>query len=102
MVTKVTSITKVTKVTMITKVTMVTKLTRLPPFICTIKLSRVRTLPPLNNGYQAYSVTPVYMYNKTRQGQESLPQIIVTKLTRLPQFICTRKLSRVRRSPFSK
>ena len=46
MVTKVTSITKVTKVTMITKVTMVTKLTRLPPFICTIKLSRVRT-PPL-------------------------------------------------------
>ena len=74
MVTKVTLITKVTKVTMITKVTMVTKLTQLPPYICTIKLSKVRTpSPTLNNGYQAYPVTPVYMYNKTRQGQEAIP-----------------------------
>ena len=36
-------------------------------FICTIKPSRVRS-PPSNNGYPAYRVTPVYMYNKAKQG----------------------------------
>ena len=92
MVTKVTSI---TKVTMLTKVTMVTKVTILTN-VTTVTGYPHLPAPPTNVTHFSIQTmlncAHVQLTDNAKQGliRPLLPsQILVTKLTRLPKFICT-------------